>query len=96
MTGMKTGRTVVLLSAALFLLAVLGACGSKVNQDNFDRVQVGMTFEEVRKILGPATESSSVQIGDLSGTSASWVSEEGRIQIQFLNDKVKIKQFTKP
>ena len=87
-------RGVILLAVSICL--VMSACGSKVSQENFNRIQVGMTFEEVTAILGPSTESSSVQISGLSGTSAKWVGEEGTIQIQFLNGRVRIKQFSKP
>jgi len=90
----KTG--VLLLAVPFFLWLSLSACGSKVNQDNFNKIQVGMTYEDVASILGPSTESSSVQIGGLSGTSARWAGEQGTIQIQFLNGKVRIKQFSKP
>jgi hypothetical protein len=89
-------RGVIILAVSFLFWFVMSACGSKVNQDNFNKIQVGMTFEEVTGILGPSTESSSVQIGGLSGTSAKWASKEGAIQIQFLNGKVRIKQFSKP
>jgi len=89
-------RGLIILAMGFFFWFVMSACGSKVKQDNFNKIQVGMTLEEVRAILGPSTESSSVQIGGLSGTSATWTSKEGTIQIQFLNGKVRIKQFSKP
>lgn len=92
---MKKG-SVFVLAVSFFLWFVMSACGSKVNQDHFNKIEVGMTFEQVKAILGPSSESSSVQIGGLSGTSAKWTSEEGTIQIQFLNGKVRIKQFSKP
>lgn len=91
----RAAKAVLLLAVAAIIWVGLSGCGSKINQDNFNRIQVGMTYDEVKAILGPATESSSVQIGGLSGTSAKWVSKTGAIQIQFLNDRVKIKQFTK-
>ena len=87
-------RGVILLAVSICLVA--SACGSKVSQGNFNKIQVGMTFEEVTAILGPSTESSSVQISGLSGTSSKWAGKEGTIQIQFLNGRVRIKQFSRP
>ena len=87
-------RGVILLAVSICL--VVSACGSKVSQGNFNKIQVGMTFEEVTAILGPSTESSSVQISGLSGTSSKWAGKEGTIQIQFLNGRVRIKQFSRP
>ncbi len=70
------------------------ACGSKVNRDNFEKIKNDMTYEEVEGILGSATESSGVDIGGLSGGSSTWKSKEDTITIQFLNGKVKAKQFS--
>ena len=74
---------------------ILVACGSKVNQANFDKIQTGMTQEEVIAILGSPSESSSIDIVGLSGTSSEWISKEGTISIQFVNKKVRAKRFSK-
>ena len=74
---------------------VIVACGSKVNQANFNKIQTGMTQNEVNEILGSPTESSSFGIGVFSGTASKWASKEGTITIQFLNEKVVAKQFIK-
>ncbi len=82
----------LLLAALLFGLLV--AC-SPVNQNNFDRIQNDMTMQQVTAILGQPTESSSLGVGPLSGTSAVWKGDKGTITIQFVNDKVKMKSFDK-
>lgn len=79
----------------LLLLALI-ACGTKVNQASYDKVQKGMTQEEVEKILGSPTEASSVAVLGLSGTSSTWKSKEGTVTVHYLNGKVQIKQFVKP
>jgi len=79
----------------LVILLWLSACGSKLNEENFDRINNGMPKEEVIAILGQPTETSSLQLGDLSGTSAVWEDGTTRVTIQFINDKVKVKQFTR-
>jgi hypothetical protein len=81
--------------AVLLLAASLSACGSKINQSNFDKVQNGMTKEEVAAILGSPTETSSINIGGLSGTASTWKSDSGEISIQFVNNRVQAKQFIK-
>lgn len=84
-----------LVPVVVIILLFPMACGSKVNRDNFEKIRTDMTYEEVEGILGSATESSGVDIGGLSGGSSTWTSKEGTITIQFLNGKVKAKQFSK-
>ena len=76
------------------LLVLLAAC-SKITQENFDKVRDGMTRAEVESILGTPTESSSAGVAGISGGSATWKGEAGTITIQFFNDKVRMKQFSK-
>ena len=76
---------------ASFLLA---ACGSRINQANFDKIKTGMTEEEVKKILGPPTETSSITIAGFSGTSSKWTSKDGTVVIQFFNGKAQMKVFS--
>lgn len=83
--------------AAGLLVALLAAtavgCASRISQKNFQRVDDGMTIEQVIEILGEPTDSSSLGVGPLSGTAATWESKDAVIRIQFLNDKVRLKQF---
>lgn len=83
-------------SALLLLLFALAACGSKVNESNYAKVEIDMTEEQVKSLLGAPTESSSITVAGLSGTSSKWVGKEGTINVQFLNGKVKAKAFSKP
>lgn len=52
-------------------LAVLAAC-SRVTQENFAKVQEGMNEREVIAILGEPTESNSVNVLGISGTTSRW------------------------
>jgi hypothetical protein len=74
--------------------ALLAACGSPINQDNFNKIQTGMTLEEVQSILGKPDESSSANFGTISGGAATWKHDEVVITVQFVNDKVQFKQYT--
>jgi hypothetical protein len=85
-------KTIILL----LLLFLFAACGSKVNESNYNKIEIDMTEEQVKTLLGSPTESSSIQVAGLSGTSSKWVGKEGTINVQFLNGKVKAKAFSKP
>ncbi len=86
------------MKALLIVLALtlaLAGC-SKVTQENYSRVLDGMSEQEVHAILGKPTESASVTILGLSGTSSKWVAGDAVITIQFANGKVRLKSFDKP
>jgi len=76
-------------------LAALAAC-SKVTQENFAKIENGMTQEQVIEILGKPTESSSREVLGVSGTSAKWVGADAVVSIRFLNGQVMLKRFEKP
>jgi len=78
--------------AALLLLA---AC-SKVTQENFARIQDGMSEQDVTAILGSPSQSSSSSILGISGTSSTWRGGDAVITVRFVNGKVALKSFDKP
>ena len=80
----------------VLLIIALAACGSKVNESTYTKIEIDMTEEQVRSLLGTPTDSSGINVAGLSGTSSKWVSKEGTINVQFLNGKVKAKAFSKP
>jgi hypothetical protein len=89
-------RTFHILTLLFLLVLLLAACGSKINEGNYAKIEIDMTEEQVRSLLGEPTESSSINVAGLSGTSLKWVGKEGTINVQFLNGKVKAKAFSKP
>jgi hypothetical protein len=80
----------------LLCTILLVGCGSTISEENFEKIHSGMTQAEVRAILGEPTESASMGVGPLVGTTATWRGEGGTITIQFVNEKVFAKQFVKP
>lgn len=84
------------LSAFAFAAVLLLAACSKVSQENFAKIQDGMTEQEVTAILGSPTESSSGSILGISGTSSKWVAGDAVILIRFVNGKVALRSFDKP
>lgn len=85
----------ILRYAGPLLALLLVACGSKINQANFDKIKDGMTKAEVTAILGQPTSSDSMGIGGLTGSSSVWKDKHGTISIQFVNGKVQLKSFDK-
>ena len=69
-------------------VAALAAC-SKLNQDNLDKVQNGMTTAQVKAILGePTSSDSSNALGIVSGTTYVYHTDKSDVKITFVNDKV--------
>ena len=75
------------LGVALLLLC-LAACGSRLNQENFDNVRDGMSQKEVREILGDPVDASGASFLGLSSGEAVWKDNKTTITVHFLNDKV--------
>mgnify|MGYP003577782083 FL=1 len=82
------------LTATILIITCLFAC-SKITQTNFDRIKNNMSMGEVVAILGEPATSESINIGGISGTSATWKNKNAEIDIQFLNDKVIVKSFNR-
>jgi len=77
--GMKT--MVVLLCAVLMVCA---GCGSKVNKVTYDKLKMGMSYEDVVKILGSANTCDAT----MGAKSCIWGSEQKNISVKFVADKV--------
>jgi hypothetical protein len=84
---------------ALFaLLAVLVACGvsnTKVTRENYDKLQTGMTLEQVKEIMGEADMKSESDMGAL-GKMELWHYQLGgkAIDVTFEDGKVIDKSWT--
>jgi outer membrane protein assembly factor BamE (lipoprotein component of BamABCDE complex) len=75
------------LGVAILLLC-LAACGSRLNQENFDKVRDGMSQKEVREILGDPVDASGASFLGLSSGEAVWKDNKTTITVHFMNDKV--------
>lgn len=89
--SLSTVRTLII---ALLLAGLLAAC-SKVTQENFSKLEAGMSEQQVYALLGEPTESSSINLGGLSGTSAVWRDKDAEIRVQFFNGTLKVMDFRK-
>ena len=80
--------------AALLLFLLLWTVGcSRLTQENFAKIEEGMSMADVVAVLGEPTDSKSAGIGPLSGTNATWEDDTAKINIKFLNDRVQLKTF---
>lgn len=80
---------------ALVTALLIAGC-SKVTQENFAKIQDGMSEQEVIGLLGSPTESNSVNVLGVSGTASRWVGRDAVITVRFVNGKVALKTFDKP
>jgi hypothetical protein len=69
---------------ALLAGCVLLAACSKVSQDNYSKLQAGMTKAEVETLLGSPDECS----GALGMSSCTWGDEKRYISVQYGGEKV--------
>jgi len=76
-------------------MSLVSCSGSKISQENFEKIQTGMALAQVQAILGEPTESSSVDVAVFSGTVSKWKARDVTITIQFVNGKVVAKQLSK-
>jgi hypothetical protein len=82
------------LSLLISVCIIFTGCGSPINENNYDRIETGMAEMEVINILGEPTGSSDITVGPVSTTSSVWEGNQAQIAIQFVNGRVKIKNFT--
>jgi uncharacterized protein YcfL len=80
----------------VLLAALLITACSRVTQENFLKIQDGMSEQEVISLLGRPTEANSVNILGVSGTASRWVGNDAVIAVRFVNGKVALKSFDKP
>lgn len=80
---MVLSTTKVLIPIIIFVSLFILAC-SKVTQENYEKIKLGMSYEEVVDILGRAQECGS----SIGVTNCRWESNEKYIKVQFIADKV--------
>jgi hypothetical protein len=88
---MSKSRIVLGLLLIGLVVPVLAGC-SKVNKENYDKIETGMTFKDVEGILGEGTEKAGIggAIGEIAGSGkvVTWGDEKKSITVTFANDKV--------
>ena len=77
------------------LVLCMAACGSRLNQENFDKIHEGMSQKEVREILGEPVDASGASFLGISSGEAVWKDDKTTVAVHFLNDKVISKQMSR-
>jgi len=95
MTLRRWSHLRALVLVLVICMSLVSCAGSKISQENFEKIHTGMSLAQVTGILGPPTESSSVDVAVFSGTVSKWKAAGITITIQFVNGKVVAKQLTK-
>ena len=67
----------------LIALLVLAGC-SKIDVENYGKIEVGMSYDEARAVLGEPTRCD-----DVAGfRSCQWGDEQSNINLQLVGDRV--------
>ena len=69
---------------ALLAVCIAMAACSKINQENYSKLDAGMAKADVEKLLGKPAECS----GALGISSCTWGDQKTFISVQFAGDKV--------
>jgi hypothetical protein len=76
---MMNARTICLVSLVLLLVAC-----SKLTPENYDRLKGGMSYQEVKDILGEPNQCSEV----LGLKTCSWGDDKRHIKVNFVGNQV--------
>lgn len=85
---LRYGLLVPLLSVSLLI-----AC-SRATVENYERIDAGMSREQVYEILGKPDEVSGGGLGKLTVSSETWKGHRQVINITFGGEKVAMKSIT--
>ena len=75
------------LSRAAFLLAsslLLNACGHTISIENYNKLQIGQSYDKVRQLIGEPARCDEV----LGVRSCVWGDEQHGISVSFVAGKV--------
>ena len=81
--GIPMIKLLVLSICMISMLAIAGC--SKVNKENYDKIKIGMSYEEVLGILGKPDKCEDPV---LKTKNCIWGSSDKQIKIKFLVDIV--------
>lgn len=85
-----SGRSLLLVGAAL----LLSGC-AKLTRENYEKIESGMTKQQVIALLGEPTQVESAGLMGLSGAALLWQDSEISVSVTLVNDKVVLKNLSK-
>jgi hypothetical protein len=65
-------------------LALLGACGSQLSLENYNKLKVGQTYDEVKQVIGDPARCDEM----LGVRTCVWGDEQRGISVNFVAGKV--------
>ena len=83
MISLRKSICTIIILICLSPTIILLSC-SKINQENYNRLKVGMDYEEVLKILGKPDNSESI----LNMRNCTWEESSKNITIKTVANKV--------
>ena len=86
-------KPVVRFASAVLLTVCLVACGSKLTQENFNKITDAMPYADVVKILGEPQSSEGGGVLGITAGASVWKDDKHQITIVFVNEKVASKSF---
>jgi hypothetical protein len=70
------------------VVALLVACGGDVSQENYDKIQTGMTLDQVEQVLGPGEDQTASGV-EISSSGMAGRSREDRTKTYLWKDGAK-------
>ena len=82
--AMKQAVNSVVAPAALLVVVMLALSGcSKLTQENYNKLKVGMSYSDVIGLLGKPNECNDA----LAAKSCDWVDGDSHVNVEFVGDK---------
>jgi hypothetical protein len=78
---MKIPKKIIIMALLLYL--VLFGC-SKLNRENYDKIKVGMDYQQIVSIIGDPDKCDAI----MGSKNCVWGNENKNITINFIGDKV--------
>ncbi|WP_352420729.1 DUF3862 domain-containing protein [Proteiniborus sp.] len=85
-------KFIVIALTAIMLLSGCGSGGTKITKTMYDKIENGMTIEQVEEILGEGEENARTETAGIIIANYQWINKDGsNIQIMFQDGKVNTK-----
>lgn len=82
----------VRLLPLVFVSFLLAACGASLTQENYEKIQNGMTEEQVKALISEPTHVERMGVGEFSGAKFEYENGPTGATILFFNGVVSLKQ----
>lgn len=77
-------RSLLRIAILALLSAALGACGSQLSLENYNKLKVGQSYDEVKQVIGDPARCDEM----LGVRTCVWGDEQRGISVNFVAGKV--------